>query len=194
MRIQMLGALAALALTATGAAAQTAGPQNPGPVIPGVCVYHNARLLQQSTVGQSIRSGMEALTNQVRTELQPYADAINAEAQALQSGAQSLPAAELAQRREALSQRLREMQQLDQTRQAELGYTQQQQLVAVAQAVDPIVVQVYQERGCGLLLDREAVFVANPAMDITDLVIQRLNQQLPSLSFGRMTPPAQPQQ
>lgn len=194
MRTQLIGALAVLALSATAVGAQTAGPQNPGPVIPGVCVYHNARLMAQSTVGQSVQTGMQALGQQVRTELQPYSDAINTELQALQAGAQTIPQAEQQTRAQALQQRVRELQQLEQTRQTELAYTQQQQLLAIATAVDPIIVQVYQERGCGLLLDREGVYIMNPAMDVTDLVIQRLNQQLPSLSFGRMTPPAQPAQ
>ena len=52
---------------------------------------------------------------------------------------------------------------------------------------------VYQEKGCGILVDRESVFIMNPAMDVTPLVIQRLNTALPTLSFNRMPVPAQPQ-
>ena len=33
----------------------------------------------------------------------------------------------------------------------------------------------------------------NPAMDVTDLAIQRLNTALPTLSFNRMAVPAQTQ-
>ena len=84
-----------------------------------------------------------------------------------------------------------EAQQLEQTRQQELQYTQGLQIRAIAQAADPILVAVYQERGCGLLLDRSAVYIANPAMDITDVVIQRLNAALPSLSFNRTPVPVQ---
>jgi outer membrane protein len=50
---------------------------------------------------------------------------------------------------------------------------------------------VYQERGCGLLLDRESVFIANPAMDVTDTVMERLNAALPTLSFNRLPVPVQ---
>jgi outer membrane protein len=35
------------------------------------------------------------------------------------------------------------------------------------------------------------VFILNPAMDVTETVIQRLNAQLPSLSFNRLPVPAQ---
>jgi len=182
----------ALALTIAGqAAAQAQGPANPGPVIPGVCVFHNERLLAQSTVGASVQAGMRRLSEEVSGELQPYAQAIDAEISALEQGRGTLPQEEYAQRAQALQQRIREGQQLEQQRQAELEYTLNMQLRAIAQAVDPILVAVYQERGCGLLLSREAVIEMNPAMDITDAVIQRLNGALPSLSFTRMSPPVQ---
>ena len=192
MKTNLALALAALATLAAGAAsAQTAGPANPGPVIPGVCVYHNERVIAQSTAGQALNSGMQRLFEEVRGELQPYAASIETEAQTLAQGQATIPAAEMQQRRQALQQRLQEAQQLEQQRDAELRYTRAVQLQAIAQAVDPIIVAVYQERGCGLLLDRESVYVMNPAMDISELVIQRLNAALPTLSFNRLAVPAE---
>ncbi|MCY1553060.1 Outer membrane protein (OmpH-like) [compost metagenome] len=97
------------------------------------------------------------------------------------------------QRRQALQQRIQEAQQLEATRDNELRYTLGQQRQKISEAIEPILVAVYQEKGCGIMLDRESVFIMNPAMEVTDTVIQRLNAQLPTLSFNRMTVPAQPQ-
>ncbi|MFN3352057.1 MAG: OmpH family outer membrane protein [Brevundimonas sp.] len=194
MKTLALAAFGLVSLAASAAAAQTAGPANPGPAIPGVCVYHNERLIAQSTAGQSLATGIQRLVEEVRAELQPYAAAIETEAQALQSGQATIPQAEFEQRRTALQQRIQEAAQLEQTRDNELRYTRGVQLQTIAQAVDPIVVAVYQERGCGILIDRESVYVVNPAMDITDAVIQRLNTQLPTLSFNRLQVPVQQQQ
>lgn len=191
MKTLASGALVLSLLFAGDAAAQARGPANPGPVIPGVCVFHNERLLAQSTVGNSVSAGMRVLSEQVSMELQPYAQAIESEITALEQGRGTIPEQEYAQRGQAVQQRIREAQQLEGQRQAELEYTLNMQLRAIAQATDPILVAVYQERGCGLLLSREAVIEMNPAMDITDVVIQRLNGALPSLSFTRMTPPVQ---
>jgi len=189
MKLFALGAFALATLAAGSAAAQSQAPANPGPVIPGVCVFHNDRLLATSTAGQSIQAGMQRLIAEVQGELQPYGATIQAEADQLrQGGAAADPQGT---RRQALQQRAQEAQQLEQTRQQELQYTQQLQVRAIAQAADPILVAVYQERGCGLLLDRSAVYIANPAMEITDVVIQRLNTALPSLSFNRTPVPAQ---
>ena len=194
MKTLALAAFGLISLSASAAAAQTAGPANPGPAIPGVCVYHNERLIAQSTAGQSLATGIQRLVEEVRAELQPYAAQIETEAQALQQGQSTIPPQEFEQRRTALQQRVQEAGQLEQTRDNELRYTRGVQLQAIAQAVDPIIVAVYQERGCGILIDRESVYVVNPAMDITDTVIQRLNAQLPTLSFNRLQVPVQQQQ
>lgn len=197
MKLLAIGAVALAAITASAAApasAQTNGIQNPGPVIPGVCVYFNQRLLAQSTVGQAVQARMEQLAQEVRGELQPYATSIQTEMTALQQGQATIPADQMQQRRQALQQRLQEAQQLEQTRDGELRYTLSEQRRQIAAAVDPILVAVYQERGCGLLLDRESVLAMNPAMDVTDVVIQRLNTALPTLSFNRLAVPAEAQQ
>jgi len=193
MKLIAIGAFALASLTASAALAQTQGPANPGPAIPGVCVYFNQRVLAQSTVGQAVQTRMEQLAQEVQGELQPYATAIQTEAQALQQGAATIPAHQKNQRRQALQTRIQEAQQLEGTRDNELRYTLAQQRQKISEAIEPLLVAVYQEKGCGIMIDRESVFIMNPAMDVTDTVIQRLNAQLPTLSFNRMPVPAQPQ-
>ena len=186
-------ALASLLATASAASAQSAGPANVGPAIPGVCVYFNQQLLAQSTAGQAVQARMEQLATEVQGELAPYATAIQTEAQALQTGAASIPADQAQQRRQALQQRVSEAQQLEQTRSDELRYTLSEQRRLISEAVEPVLVAVYQEHGCGILIDRESVFIMNPAMDVTATVIQRVNAALPTLSFNRMPVPARTQ-
>lgn len=193
MKLFAIGAAALVSLTASAAMAQSQGPANPGPAIPGVCVYFNQQALAQSTVGQSVQTRMEQLAQEVQGEIAPYAQQLQTEYQALQTGASTIPADQLNQRRQALQQRAQEAQQLEQTRDTELRYTLSEQRKKISEAIEPILVAVYQEKGCGILVDRESVFIMNPAMDVTPLVIQRLNTALPSLSFNRMPVPAQPQ-
>ncbi|GAA0214577.1 outer membrane protein [Brevundimonas nasdae] len=191
MKALIIAATAAASLVSTAALAQQAAPQNPGPVIPGVCTYYNARLLAQSSAGQAVETRMQQLAQEVQGELQPYATAIQTEATALQSGGASIPADQLNQRRQQLQQRAQEAQQLEATRENELRYTLGTQRQKITEAVSPILTALYQEKGCGLLLDRESVFMMNPAMDLTDVAIQRLNAALPTLTFNRMPVPAQ---
>ncbi|MBD3833251.1 OmpH family outer membrane protein [Brevundimonas bullata] len=193
MKLFAIGAFAIASLAASSALAQTQGPANPGPAIPGVCVYFNQQALAQSTVGQAVQTRMEQLAQEVQGEIAPYAQQLQTEYQALQAGASTIPADQLNQRRQALQQRAQEAQQLEQTRDGELRYTLAEQRKKISEAIEPILVAVYQEKGCGIMIDRESVFIMNPAMDVTPLVIQRLNAALPTLSFNRMPVPAQPQ-
>lgn len=191
MKLFAIGAFALASLAASTAVAQTAGPANPGPVIPGVCVFFNQRLLAQSTAGQAVQARMEQLSQEVQGELTPYATSIQTEIQTLQTSGASLPEAERNSRSQALQRRIQEAQQLEQTRDNELRYTLSEQRRLISVAVEPILVAIYQERGCGILLSRESVFMMNPAMDVTDLAIQRLNSALPSLNFNRLPVPVQ---
>ncbi len=192
MKILAIGAFALTSLLATtalptAAVAQTAGPANPGPAIAGVCVYFNQQLLATSTAGQSVQTRMEQLATEVQGELQPYGTTIQTELQRIQAGGATVTDAD----RQALQTRIQEAQQLEQTRENELRYTLSEQRRLISAAVEPILVAVYQERGCGILIDRESVFILNPAMDVTPTVIERLNTALPSLSFNRLPVPAQ---
>ena len=192
MKLFAIGAVALASLVgASAAAAQTAGPANVGPAIPGVCVYFNQQLMAQSTVGQAVQARMQQLATEVQGEITPYGTAIQTEAQALQAGASTIPAAEQQSRRQALQQRVNEAQQLEQTRSEELRYTLSEQRRLISAAVEPLLVAIYQEKGCGIMLDRESVFIMNPAMDVTADVIARLNTSLPTLSFNRLPVPAQ---
>ena len=194
MKLFAIGAFAIASLAASSALAQAQGPANPGPVIPGVCVYFNQQALAQSTVGQAVQTRMEQLAQEVQGEIAPYAQQLQTEYQALQAGASTIPADQLNQRRQALQQRAQEAQQLEQTRDNELRYTQAMQLQSIAQAADPIILALYTERGCGILISRDGVLRVNPTMDLTEAAIQRINTALPSLSFTRLQVPAQPAQ
>lgn len=195
MKLIALGTFAfASALAAAGGAAAQTPTQNitHGAPIAGVCAFDNEELLARSTAGQSVQTGMQRLLQEVQGELAPYATTIQTEYQQLQQGGQAADAD--GSRRRALQARAEEAQELEQTRKNELQYTQGVQLQTIGQAVEPIVVALYQERGCSLLLNRSSVYSLNPAMDITQDVIQRLNSALPSVSFNRLTIPVQPQQ
>ena len=195
MKLIALGAFALAALTAGTASAQsqTPPPLTHGPVVTGVCIYSPQALLASSTAGQSLASGLQRLDQEVQGELSPYSAALETEAAALQQGGQA--ADPDGSRARAWQQRLQEAQQLEQTRTNELRYTERLQTQTIVTAARPIVAALYAERGCSVLLDGNTILAANPAMDITPMAVQRLNQALPSLpAFNRSPVPAELQQ
>lgn len=193
MKLFAIGAAALVSVAASSAMAQAQGPATHGPAVPGMCVYYNQQAMATSTAGQAVQARMEQLAQEVQGEIAPYATSLQTDFQALQASASTLPADQLNQRRQALQQRAQEAQVLEQTRENELRYTLAEQRRKISEAIEPILIAVYQEKGCSIMIDRESVFVMNPAMDVTPTVIQRLNAALPTLSFNRMPVPAQPQ-
>lgn len=193
MKLIAIGAFAIASFAASSALAQAnpAVPQNPGPVIPGMCSYSSQTLLRDSTAGQSVKTGMQALEQEVQGELTPYETSMQTEDTAIRQAGAALAEPQRSQRIAALQQRAQEYQQLRQQRANDLRYTLSQQLTQIETAAGPIITALYQEKGCGVLLDRDNINYINPAMDFTPLAIQRLNQALPSLSFTRQTAPAQ---
>ena len=195
MKLFALTAFAVAAMAATTASAQSQRPQNLGPVIPGVCVFDPQRAVLQSTAGQAVQGRMRELSQEVAGEISPFYESIQSGLTALQQGAAAMSQEQRDGQAAQLQQRYQEAQQLEQNRQAELRYTLSEQLKLIGAAADPIMVTVYQERGCGLLLNAESIIEMNSAMDITEAVIQRLNASYPgSRAFNRMPVPVQTQQ
>ena len=195
MKLFALTAFAATALAASTAVAQTQPAANPGPVIPGVCVLNLEGVLAISVPGQAMSARMRELRQEVNGEVGPYYQSVQTGLDALQQGAAAMSQQDLDQQTQQLRQRYQEAQQLEQTREAELNYTGQEQLKAMAASARPIIEAVYAERGCGLLLNSDAVIDLNPAMDISELVLTRINAQIqPNRTFVRQTPPVQQQQ
>ena len=181
------------AAPAAAAAAPAAGSNAPlgGPVIPGVCIFSNAQLVQQSAVGRAVLARLQQLQQAVRTELQPEQTAIQNEARAVQA----LPAgAARTQREQALATRAQAYQQRATIRGRELELTEQKALGRIATEAEPVVRQVYTQRNCGLLLDRNAVFGGNQQMDVTQAVMTALNARIQTFSFERERLPDQPAQ
>jgi len=191
-------ALTILATLAAGAAsaqapAPPAGAQltNPGPALPGVCIMDSNRVIQTSAVGRAVAARLQQLGQQVRAELQPQQTAIETEARTLDTQRATLQPAQLQQRGGALQTRYATFQQLAEIRGRELQATEQVAIRRVGTEMQPVVNQVYGQRGCGLLLDRNSVIAANPAMDISDAVIQGLNARIQTFTFERERAPAQ---
>jgi outer membrane protein len=44
---------------------------------------------------------------------------------------------------------------------------------------------VYTQRACALLFDRNALFGANSSMDVTEAVIEKLNAKITQFAFDR---------
>lgn len=192
-KLAAAGSGAAVALMFASAALAQAQPTAPaasaqishGPALPGVCVFSSARAVGTSSVGKFVGTRMQQIVTQVNSELTTEKTAIDTEAKTLEAGRATMDQSTLEQRAAALQVRFNTWQRLAQQRQREVEATEQKAFVRVAQEMDPIVKQVYQQRNCSLLLDRESAMLANPAMDITDTVVAGVNAKIQQFTFDR---------
>jgi outer membrane protein len=174
--------LAAPVPTATRAAAP---PVSQGPAIPGVCILSVNQAITTSTVGRYVSDRMNQIVAQVKAELTPEDTAIATDGRALEAQRTTLDAATFQSRAQALQNRVNSLRQKADLRQREVQATEQKSLNRIAQELDPIARQLYAQHRCSMLVNKEAVMIANPEMDITTQAVAGLNARIQQFAFDR---------
>lgn len=161
-----------------------APPIKHGPVIPGVCTYNGDGAVQSSEVGKYVGTRMQQILAEVKAELGAEEAAINTEAKAVDAARAAGPTDALEARAANLQVRYNAYKRKQQLRQAEVQQTERKAVMRILQELDPIIVGVYQQRNCSILLG-DGVLAGNPAMDITPQVVTGLNAKIKSFTFNR---------
>lgn len=184
------GGLAALAIGF--GAAQAAPPQPPVGGAPSarILLVDIRRVMAESHVGQDIQRQVDELKNQASSQLHGEEVELQNEERQFQEQSAIL-APDLKQKRaEALKAKIDKFQEEARGRGSLIqgGVIKAQQ--QVEQALGPILEGIMKERGATLLLDRSAVLLAPNAIDVTEVVVQRLNVKMPSVKVELTAPPA----
>ncbi len=193
-KISVLGGVGAVAfaLIASGAQARAPAPAaaaaprvTEGPPIPGLCVLSADQAIATSTVGRYVSSRMNQIVAQVKAELTPEETAIDNDARALQAARPTLDAATFQTRATALQTRANNLRQKQDLRQRELSETQKKAVNRIAQELEPVARQLYQQKHCSALIDKGSVMMVNPDMDITAQAVAGLNAKVQQFTFDR---------
>ena len=177
---------AALAPAPAAAPAAAAQPQvTPGPAIPNLCIISIENAIASSTVGRSVDTRMQQIVQQVNAELNAEKTGIDNDAKALDARRATLDQATLESQGAQLQLRANNLQRKAQLRDREVQATEQKAVGRIGQEMEPLIRQVYQQRACSVLLQRNAVVIGSPAMDITPLVVTALNGKITTFTFDR---------
>ncbi len=189
------GVSIALAASATAAFAQAArpaaapaaaAPQVPtGPAIAGVCIFSRDAVVGSSAVGKYVTDRLKQISSQAQAELQGEMTALQTDEKAYVTQRASLASDVQQQRETGFRQREELLQRKAELRNRELQATEQKALSRVLVEVNPLLIQVYGQRNCGLLLDQNATFGANPSMNITADVVRLLDGKITQFPFER---------
>lgn len=196
----VLGASVAALGCASGALAQakSAAAAPPAPVItanlPGICILSREALVGTSTVGKYVQQRMGQLSSQVNAEITSEKTSLENDAKALDAKKATLQPDQYQQQGQALQARANALQQKAQQRERELQATEQKAFSRVFQEATPLVTDVVRQKNCAVLLDAQAIMIANPSMDVTPAVVTALNGKLTQFEFDREHLDETPQQ
>jgi Skp family chaperone for outer membrane proteins len=181
--------LAAAGLAVAVAFGAPSGALAQGVPVPKILVIDRGALLRDSKVGQDIARQVQAMTKSAESELRNEGEGLRRDGATLQQQVAILAADVKAQKIHAFEARQAAFQQKVQMRQAQIRYGVALAQRQVEQAAGPIVQQIMQQRGATIMLDRQAVVIGAPGLDVTAQAIQLLDQKLPSVKVQLATPP-----
>jgi Skp family chaperone for outer membrane proteins len=173
-------------------AALAAPPQAPGGGAPvaKILIIDLRKVMGSSKVGRDIQSQVEALKREAQGELNGEGASLRAEETQLQQQAAILAPDVKARKIKEWQARAASFQTKVNQRSGLIqgGVIKAQQ--QIEQALDPILEGIMRERGATVLLDRSSVLLAPNAIDVTEVVTQRLDVKMPSVRVQLAPPPA----
>lgn len=145
-------------------------------------------VLRQSAVGKDMYAQVEAMAKKMETEFAPENKKLQADVQALQQQAAVLSQEVRNQKIKELETRRQAFQKKVSDRQAAIQNGLAVARGQVEKALGPILEKIMVERSANLLLDRGLVVLGATDLDVTAVVVQRLNTALPKVTVTPVAP------
>lgn len=176
-------------LIVTAAAAQTATPTF-GPPIAGACILAKSEAIDRSQAGVSANQQLTQFGQGIEAELKAQRTAIENDDRALASQKASLSSAEFERRVAQLRQRYTDLTHTQTLRAAQLRLTTKDAIAQVTKIFGPSVADTITARHCSMVIERSVTYGSAQAMDITPLVIQKMDGIQSVVALRLATPEA----
>jgi Skp family chaperone for outer membrane proteins len=167
--------LLAVGVTAVALVAGVASLTAQEAAVTKMAVFNADRIMAESQAGQQALALFNQLRDQRVGELQTQQEEINGlRQQGLAADPNSVEAAQLARQ---IEDRMVQLDRLQQDVQQELGNRQNELTGGITQLVGQIIEEVGLEQGYDLIFNsvQSGLVFVDPSMDITDVIIQRLD-------------------
>lgn len=149
-----------------------------------IAVLDIERVRRNAAAVEAIRSQLAGYLEVYRNETQKEEQQIRAAQDELADKRTTLPADGYAEERRKLEGRLVEAQGRVQQRRQALERVNAEAMEQVKQTLEVIVAEIARERVLGIILRKDQVVFATPDIEITDEVLRRLDQRLPTIAIG----------
>jgi Skp family chaperone for outer membrane proteins len=191
----VVGTAAAQAPPAKAPAPPAAPAPAPAPAPPlpaaqniSVMVVDVQSLLQNSKAAKMVRSQMEAKRNEYTKEISHAEETLRAERDALQRQQASLSADALNKKAREFQQKVNDLDRDVQSKRAALEKSNNDALTKIQQSMLKIIADIARQRRANLVLQRTDLVLFDQNFDVTDQVMQKLDEEMPVLTVNFATP------
>jgi len=155
-----------------------------------VVLFDYQRVLAESTAGRGIAASLQTIGQQINAEAQalgPELQSLEQERQRIQQLTRNMNEQQVRDNSQvqAFAQRAQQMQGRRAQLEGDFECTRRIALRTFDQQISPVVRQVMEARGAGVVLDTNATQMHSPQFDVTNEILERVNQSVPSVAVTR---------
>jgi outer membrane protein len=175
-------------------------PAQPAPTLAAapsnitVMVVDVQALLQNSKAAKMVRSQIEQKRNEYTKEISHQEETLRAERDALQRQQASLSPDALNQKGREFQQKVNDLERNVQGKRQALEKSNGEALSKIQEEMLKIIADIAKQRKANLVFQRADLVLFDQSFDVTDEVLQKLDEQMPALTvnFATPTPPPPP--
>jgi outer membrane protein len=163
----------------------------PGPGL-NILVVDVQSLLQNSKSAKMVRQQIEAKRAEYAKEISHQEETLRQERDALQRQQSSLSPEQLNQKGREFQQKVNELDKSVQGKRQALERSNVEALEKIQEAMLKIITDIAKDRKANLVFQRSELVLFDQGFDVTDEVLQKLDEQLPTLTVNFVAPTAAP--
>ena len=177
-------------------AAPPSPPAAPAPLVPEtgirVMVVDVQALLEHSKAAKMVRSQIEQKRAEYTKEISREEEGLRAERDALQRQQASLSAAALNKKGREFQQKVNDLDRNVQSKRQALEKSNNEALSRIQQEMIKIIADIAKRRKANLVFQRSDLVLFDRSFDVTDEVLQKLDEKLPVMTVNFVNPTPTP--
>ena len=177
----------------TPAPAPAPAPSPPAAPLPApqnlsVMVVDVQALLQNSKAAKMVRGQIEQKRNEYTKEISREEETLRTERDTLQRQQASMSPETLNKKGREFQQKVNDLDRDVQSKRAALEKSNNEALTRIQQSMLKIIADIARQRRANLVLQRTDLVLFDQSFDVTDQVMQKLDEELPVLTVNFATP------
>lgn len=153
-----------------------------------VMVVDVQALLQNSKAAKMVRGQIEAKRNEYTKEISHQEEALRTERDALQRQQASMSQETLNKKGREFQQKVNDLDRSVQSKRTALEKSNNEALTKIQQTMLKIIADIARQRHANLVLQRTDLVLFDQSFDVTDQVMQKLDEELPVVNVNFVAP------